>query len=307
MIARVARSQAPVHISGESGTGKELVARLIHETGRARDGPFVPVNCGAIPRELMESELFGHKRGSFTGAVADKTGPGPERRGRHAVPRRGRRPAAAHAGEAAARDPGKDRAPGRRAARSSRSTCASSRPRTRTSPSWSPRAASARTCSTASTSSSCACRRCASAARTFRELAAPSCGGSARRLGTPRRDLTPTRWPRCRLRLPGQRARAGEHPRARDDAVPGRQSTSEDLQLRPGHGAAQRRQPRQRRSSSRRRRSAAAQALGDSSSSRARRDLGALEQTRYNKTAAAKLLGMTFRALRYRIKKLGIE
>ncbi|HET6592462.1 MAG TPA: sigma-54 dependent transcriptional regulator [Xanthomonadales bacterium] len=74
MIARVARSQAPVHISGESGTGKELVARLIHESGSRRDAPFVPVNCGAIPSELMESELFGHRKGSFTGAVADKPG-----------------------------------------------------------------------------------------------------------------------------------------------------------------------------------------------------------------------------------------
>lgn len=74
MIAKVARSQAPVHVSGESGTGKELVARLIHETGSRAEGPFVPVNCGAIPTELMESELFGHKRGSFTGAIADKQG-----------------------------------------------------------------------------------------------------------------------------------------------------------------------------------------------------------------------------------------
>jgi two-component system response regulator PilR (NtrC family) len=74
MIARVARSQAPVHISGESGTGKELVAKLIHQSGPRREGPFVPVNCGAIPNELMESELFGHKRGSFTGAVGDKKG-----------------------------------------------------------------------------------------------------------------------------------------------------------------------------------------------------------------------------------------
>ncbi len=74
MVAKVARSQAPVHISGESGTGKELVARMIHETGPRRDGPFVPINCGAIPTELMESEFFGHKKGSFTGAVADKVG-----------------------------------------------------------------------------------------------------------------------------------------------------------------------------------------------------------------------------------------
>jgi two-component system response regulator PilR (NtrC family) len=74
LIARVARSQAPVHIAGESGTGKELVARLIHAGGSRHDAPFVPVNCGAIPSELMESELFGHKRGSFTGAIADKKG-----------------------------------------------------------------------------------------------------------------------------------------------------------------------------------------------------------------------------------------
>jgi two-component system response regulator PilR (NtrC family) len=74
MIGKVARSQAPVHISGESGTGKELVARLIHESGPRADRPFVPVNCGAIPTELMESELFGHRRGSFTGAVEDKHG-----------------------------------------------------------------------------------------------------------------------------------------------------------------------------------------------------------------------------------------
>jgi two-component system response regulator PilR (NtrC family) len=74
MVAKVARSQAPVHVSGDSGTGKELVARLIHESGPRAEGPFVPVNCGAIPTELMESELFGHKKGSFTGAVADKEG-----------------------------------------------------------------------------------------------------------------------------------------------------------------------------------------------------------------------------------------
>jgi two-component system response regulator PilR (NtrC family) len=74
MIVRVSRSQAPVHVCGESGTGKELAARMIHESGARREGPFVAVNCGAIPTELMESELFGHKRGSFTGAVADKKG-----------------------------------------------------------------------------------------------------------------------------------------------------------------------------------------------------------------------------------------
>jgi two-component system response regulator PilR (NtrC family) len=73
-IIRVARSQAPVFINGESGTGKELVARLIHNSGSRANGPFIAINCGAIPAELMESEFFGHKKGSFTGASNDKAG-----------------------------------------------------------------------------------------------------------------------------------------------------------------------------------------------------------------------------------------
>jgi two-component system response regulator PilR (NtrC family) len=73
-IAKLARNQAPVYIAGESGVGKELVARLIHELGPRSAGAFVPVNCGAIPSELMESEFFGHRKGSFTGAHADKEG-----------------------------------------------------------------------------------------------------------------------------------------------------------------------------------------------------------------------------------------
>ncbi len=73
-LAKVARSQAPVYIAGESGVGKELVARTIHAEGARAGGPFVPVNCGAIPAELMESEFFGHKKGSFTGAHVDKPG-----------------------------------------------------------------------------------------------------------------------------------------------------------------------------------------------------------------------------------------
>ena len=74
MIDKVSRSQAPVHIAGESGTGKELVAKLVHDSGPRANAPFVPVNCGAIPAELMESEFFGHRKGSFTGAVNDKAG-----------------------------------------------------------------------------------------------------------------------------------------------------------------------------------------------------------------------------------------
>jgi two-component system response regulator PilR (NtrC family) len=73
-ITKLARSQAPVHIHGESGSGKEVVARLIHNNGPRAAGAFVAVNCGAIPAELMESELFGHTKGSFTGASQDKIG-----------------------------------------------------------------------------------------------------------------------------------------------------------------------------------------------------------------------------------------
>ncbi len=74
IISKLARSQAPVYISGPSGAGKELAARLIHEQGPRAEQLFVPVNCGAIPPELMESEFFGHKKGSFTGAASDKEG-----------------------------------------------------------------------------------------------------------------------------------------------------------------------------------------------------------------------------------------
>ena len=74
LIAKLARSQAPILINGESGTGKELAARLIHLSGPRAEQPFVPVNCGAIPEHLMESEFFGYKKGSFTGANQDKAG-----------------------------------------------------------------------------------------------------------------------------------------------------------------------------------------------------------------------------------------
>jgi two-component system response regulator PilR (NtrC family) len=74
MIDKLARSQAPIYITGESGSGKELAARLIHAGGARRDRPFVPVNCGAIPENLMESEFFGYRKGAFTGAEGDREG-----------------------------------------------------------------------------------------------------------------------------------------------------------------------------------------------------------------------------------------
>src|SRR3954466_12726949 len=74
LIAKLARTQAPVQINGESGSGKETAARLIHENGARRGQPFVPVNCGAIPETLVESELFGYRKGAFTGANEDRDG-----------------------------------------------------------------------------------------------------------------------------------------------------------------------------------------------------------------------------------------
>src|SRR5688572_1211027 len=74
LIERLARSQAPIHVTGESGSGKELAARLVHLKGSRQDGPFVAVNCGAIPEALMESEFFGYRKGAFTGALADRDG-----------------------------------------------------------------------------------------------------------------------------------------------------------------------------------------------------------------------------------------
>jgi len=74
LIGKLARTQAPVHVAGESGSGKELAARLIHLGGARRTAPFVPVNCGAIPENLMESEFFGYRKGAFTGAQEDRDG-----------------------------------------------------------------------------------------------------------------------------------------------------------------------------------------------------------------------------------------
>jgi two-component system, NtrC family, response regulator PilR len=74
MIDKLARSQAPVYVTGESGSGKEVAARTIHAKSARADAPFIPVNCGAIPENLMESEFFGYKKGSFTGADGDKIG-----------------------------------------------------------------------------------------------------------------------------------------------------------------------------------------------------------------------------------------
>ena len=74
LVARVSTTDATVLIQGESGTGKEVVAKLVHDLSGRSSGPFIPINCGAIPGELLESELFGHEKGAFTGAVAARKG-----------------------------------------------------------------------------------------------------------------------------------------------------------------------------------------------------------------------------------------
>ena len=184
-VAQVAPSEATVLISGESGTGKELVAGALHVNSARRDGPFVSLNCAAIPESLMESELFGHEKGAFTGAERRRDGPLRAGRRRHAVPRRGGRHAAVHAGQAAARLAGAGvHARGRRRACCA-STCAWSRRPTRTCPTGSRPAASARTSTTASTWCASGCRRCASGARTSRCSPSTSWRCSPRRTARP--------------------------------------------------------------------------------------------------------------------------
>ncbi len=106
VIDKVADTPSTVLITGESGTGKELVAKALHEQSSRKSGPFIKINCAAIPKTLMESELFGYEKGAFTGADLEQARALRARRRRHAVPRRDRRDSGRDAGQAAACDPG---------------------------------------------------------------------------------------------------------------------------------------------------------------------------------------------------------
>ena len=300
MIARVARSQAPVHISGESGTGKELVARLVHAGGSRAANPFVAVNCGAIPAELMESELFGHRKGSFTGAVADKPGlvqaaeggtlfldevadlPLPmqvkllrliQEKAVRAVGDQRETPVDVRILSATHRDLGELVAAGRfREDLFYRLNVIELR------------------------------------VPTLREhlddvpeLVEAILTRKARRAGLPVPRLAPEAMQMLRTyRYPGT-VRELENILERALTLSGGGEIGPgDIQLRPAAGAAD--------SALDDADDEAGGGLGDQLEDVEREAiLRALEQTRYNKTAAARVLGITFRALRYRIKKLGLE
>ena len=147
----IGNSDSTVLVTGESGTGKEVTATLIHQNSRRRHHPFVAVSCALFSETLIESELFGHERGAFTGAIKDRPGRFETGRGRHHLPRRHRRRAAVDAGEAAARAAEPDGRAGRRDAHGPRQRARHRRHQARPEAAGRRKASSARTCTTAST------------------------------------------------------------------------------------------------------------------------------------------------------------
>ena len=236
-VDRAAAAPFAVLVEGESGSGKELVARALHRAGPRRDRPFCTLNCAALPDDLVEAELFGHARGAFTGAVAERPGVFEEAHGGHAVPRRDRR--AARRGRRPRCCARFRKASSAASARTSRagSTCAWSRRPTAICGRKSPPGGSGSICSTGSTSSASRCRRCASAARTLRS--SPSTSG-ARRLrasAAARRSSTATRGGAGALRLARQRARTAERAGVAGRAQPAAGRGAAERRCRPQFGA----------------------------------------------------------------------
>ena len=202
-VGRVARTEMTVLLMGESGTGKELVARAVHVNSARAKGPFITVNMAAIPKDLIESELYGHEKGSFTGAVERRPGKFELAQRRHALPRRDRGDAHRPAGQAPARAPGARGGPGGRPAAPRRWTCASWPPPTPISPSRWRRGASAATSTTAWRWCPSASRRSASARATWScwpATSSPATASSSRGApspspGTPSRSSWPTPGP----------------------------------------------------------------------------------------------------------------
>ncbi len=158
LAQQIAPSDASVLITGESGTGKEVLARYVHARSNRARGPFIPVNCAAIPEHLLESELFGHEKGSFTGAIARRIGKLEEAHRRHAAAGRNLRNGRAAAGQAPARDPGARHRSRRRHQAGAGGHPHSSQRRTATSATRCAPAHSAKICCSGSTSSTSSSR-----------------------------------------------------------------------------------------------------------------------------------------------------